>query len=50
MMGLEILGVEGIRKNPASGGQATIAGEQQGLELELGSCVCLTYIMMGWRV
>ena len=26
-----MLGVEGIRRNPASGGQATIAGEQQSL-------------------
>ena len=29
MMGLEMLGLEGIRRSPASGGQATIVGEQQ---------------------
>ena len=29
MMGLVMLGVEGIRSNPASGGQTTIAGKQQ---------------------
>ena len=36
-----MLGVEGIRENPASGGQATIVGEfrpwlESGLGLELG--------------